>query len=329
MAGDDTDEAAAVLGERFHVEGAVRKVGAAAVEGFVFRPVGIHVHHDTGEIVCQVRIFPTGVHDASVRDHDRRPVPVLVEGETAQGVRLRIKGDKVGYHIVAMHARNTVVADVGRRHHFPVRQVIGVAKFQIRFIGSDLLVKTTSVRVYFVYLPFPVFVERREEEAVSIPVKLYVRNRDIGFRFVYPAAFDLSAQTREQVDLGIVAFTRVGKERVVVGCRGTHRRAHCLTGFVAQTITGHYELVHIQQRIGQDDLTLQRKYFLRLANHFVDHVTGNPAGEGLLHTGQKCFQAGQFFVKRGSFLSQCSFGVVQIGSYGSRIYPSDLHSQIL
>ena len=211
MAGDDADEAAAVLGERFHVERTVREIGAAAVERFVFRPVGVHVHHDTGEIVCQVRIFPTGVHDASVRDHDRRPVPVLVEGEAAQGTRLGVKGDKVSYHIVAMHTRNAVVTDVGRRHHFPVRQVIGVAEFQIRLINGDLLVKVASVDVHFVYLPLPVLVERGEEEAVGIPVELYVRNGNIGFGFVYPAAFDLSAQAREQVDLGIVAFTRVGK----------------------------------------------------------------------------------------------------------------------
>ena len=83
MAGDNADEAAAVLGERFHVERAVRKVGVAAVERFVFRPIRVHVHHDTGEIVCQIRIFPAGVHNASVRNHDRRPVAVLVEGEAA------------------------------------------------------------------------------------------------------------------------------------------------------------------------------------------------------------------------------------------------------
>ena len=162
MAGDDADEAAAVLGERFHVERTVREIGAAAVERFVFRPVGVHVHHDTGEIVCQVRIFPAGVHDASVRNHDRRPVSVLVEGEAAQGTRLRIKRDKVGYHIVAMYARHAVVTDIGRRHHFTVRQVIGIAKFQVRLIDGDLLVKAASVNVHFVDLPFPVFVKRRK-----------------------------------------------------------------------------------------------------------------------------------------------------------------------
>ena len=110
-----------------------------------------------------------------------------------------------------MHTRNAVVTDVGRRHYFPVRQVIGVAEFQIRLINGDLLVKVASVDVHFVYLPLPVLVERGEEEAVGIPVELYVRNGNIGFGLVYPAAFDLSAQAREQVDLGIVAFTRVGK----------------------------------------------------------------------------------------------------------------------
>lgn len=40
MAGDDADEAAAVLGERFHVERTVREIGAAAVERFVSVPSG-------------------------------------------------------------------------------------------------------------------------------------------------------------------------------------------------------------------------------------------------------------------------------------------------
>ena len=174
MAGDDADEAAAVFGKRLHVERAVREIGTAAVECFVFRPVRVHVHHDTGEIVCQVRIFPAGVHDASVRDDDRRPVPVLVEGEAVQGARLRVKGYQIGYHVVAMHARHAVVTDIGRCHHFSVRQVIGIAKFQVRFVDSDLLVKVASVNVHFVDLPFPVFVERGEEKAVGIPVELYV-----------------------------------------------------------------------------------------------------------------------------------------------------------
>lgn len=59
-------------------------------------------------------------------------------------------------------------------HYFPVRQVIGVAEFQIRLINGDLLVKVASVDVHFVYLPLPVLVERGEEEAVGIPVELYV-----------------------------------------------------------------------------------------------------------------------------------------------------------
>ena len=48
----------------------------------------------------------------------------------------------------------------------------------------------------------------------------------------------------------------------------------------------------IQQRVGQDDLTLQGKYFLSLANYFVGRVAGNLIGEGLPHAGQKCFQTG-------------------------------------
>ena len=174
MAGDDADEAAAVFGERFHVERAVREIGAAAVKRFVLRSVRIHVHHDTGEIVCQVGVFPTGVHDAAVRDHDRRPIPVLVEGEAAQGACLRIIRNKVSHHIVTMYAWHAVVTDIGCRHYFSVRQVIGVAKLQVRFIDRDLLVEAAAICVHFIDLPFPVFVERGEKEAVSVPVELYV-----------------------------------------------------------------------------------------------------------------------------------------------------------
>ena len=79
MPGDDADEAAVVFRNRFHVEDAVREERAAAVERLVFRSVRVHVHDDAGEIVRQVSIFPAGVHDASVRDDDGRPVTVLIE----------------------------------------------------------------------------------------------------------------------------------------------------------------------------------------------------------------------------------------------------------
>ena len=62
---------------------AVREERAAAIERLVFRPVRVHVHDDAGEIVCQVGIFPAGVHDTPVRDDDRRPVPVLIECQSA------------------------------------------------------------------------------------------------------------------------------------------------------------------------------------------------------------------------------------------------------
>ena len=195
-----------MAGERFHVERAVREVGTAAVERLVFCPVGIHVHDDAGEIVCQVGIFPTGVHDAAVRDHDRRPVTVLIERQAAQAACLGIVRDQVGNYIVAMYAGHAVIADIGRGDHLPVRQVVRVAKFQIRFVDRNLLVKARPVGLYFVYLPFPVRIEGGEQQTVGIPVELYVGDGDIGFRLIDAFALYVTAQVGQDVDLCIVSF---------------------------------------------------------------------------------------------------------------------------
>ena len=105
-----------------------------------------------------------------------------------------------------MYARHAVIADIGRGNHLSVRQVVCIAKFQIRLIDCNLLVKARPVGLYFVYLPFPVRIEGGEQQAVGVPVKLYVGDGYVGFRLVDAFALDLAPQVGQDVDLGIISF---------------------------------------------------------------------------------------------------------------------------
>ena len=174
MAGDDTDKTAVVFGERLHVERTVREIGTASVECFVFCPVRIHVHNNAGEIMCQVGIFPAGVHQAAVRNDDRRPVSVLVECQAMDIFCFRIVGNEVGNDIVPMYARDTVITDITGGHHFAVRQVVGVAKFEVRFVGNYFLMQARSVCVYFIDLPLAVLIKGGKQQSVCIPMQLYI-----------------------------------------------------------------------------------------------------------------------------------------------------------
>ena len=112
MAGDDADEAAAVLGERFHVERTVREHRSATIQRFLLRTIRIHVHHDTGIIVRQVRVLPTSVHHTTVIHHYRVPVCVLIESQTAQVLRIR----RIKYHItdrvITAYTRHALITDI-------------------------------------------------------------------------------------------------------------------------------------------------------------------------------------------------------------------------
>lgn len=150
------------------------------------------MHHDAGEVMCEVRVFPASVHQAAVGNDDRCPVAILVECQPAYVFRFRIIRDEVGDYVIPMHTGNTVVTDIAGSDHFAVRQVVSITKFQVRLIDRYLLVESASIRVHFIYLPFPVFVERRKEQAIGIPMQLDVRNGNIRSRFIEYLALNFS-----------------------------------------------------------------------------------------------------------------------------------------
>ena len=84
VTGDHSYKTGGAVWQRLDVECAVRPERAAAIKRLILCPVRIHVHHDTREIVCQVGIFPTGVHHTPVVHHHRIPVAVLVKSQTAE-----------------------------------------------------------------------------------------------------------------------------------------------------------------------------------------------------------------------------------------------------
>ena len=65
----------------------------------------------------------------------------------------RIVGNEIGNDIVPMYARDAVITNITGGHHFAVRQIVGVAKFEVRFIDNYFLMQARSVCVYFIDLP--------------------------------------------------------------------------------------------------------------------------------------------------------------------------------
>ena len=171
--------------------------------------------------MCQVGVFPAGVHQATVRDNDRCPVSVLVECQPAYVFCLRIIRDEVCDNIISVYTGNAVITDIAGGYDFAVRQIVGIAEFQVRFIDRYLLVESASICVHFVDLPFPVFVERRKEQSVGIPMQLDIGNRNIGVWFIECLALNFSAQIGKTADFSVISFASVGEERVIVGGRCT------------------------------------------------------------------------------------------------------------
>ena len=114
--------------------------------------------------MCQVSIFPAGVHQAAVRNDDRCPVSVLVECQAMDIFCFRIVGNEIGNDIVPMYARDAVITDI----------TVGIAKFEVRFIDNYFLMQARSVCVYFIDLPLAVLIKRGEQQPVCIPVQLYI-----------------------------------------------------------------------------------------------------------------------------------------------------------
>lgn len=97
-----------------------------------------------------------------------RPVPVLVECQAMDIFCFRIVGNEIGNDIVPMYARDTVITNITGGHHFAVRQIVGVAKFEVRFIDNYFLMQARSVCVYFIDLPLAVLIKRGKQQSVCI-----------------------------------------------------------------------------------------------------------------------------------------------------------------
>ena len=170
MTGDDSDKRRTVTGQRLYVERTVREHRAATVEGFVFRSVRIHMHDDTGIVVGQVGVLPTGVHHTTVIHDNRIPVGILVKCQTAHTLILRIVQYHVTYRIATVHTRNALVTDIGDSNHTTVRQVSTIIEFQIRLVTFHKWFEACSIQIHFIDVPTLVVLCLCEHHAVAVPM---------------------------------------------------------------------------------------------------------------------------------------------------------------
>ena len=207
VAGDNADERRTMAGQRLYVERTVREHRAATVEGFVFCPVRIHVHDDTGIVVSQVGVLPAGVHHATVIHDNRVPVGILVECQAAHALILRVIQHHVTDSVIAVYTGNALITDIGDRNHTAVRQIRPIIKFQIRLVVFNKRFEACSIQIHFVDVPTLVVLRLCEHDAVTVPMQFQVRDGRTVFRLIYLAHLHIATQVGEFDNLGIEAFT--------------------------------------------------------------------------------------------------------------------------
>ena len=128
------------------------------------------MHYKTGEIVSQIRILPTCVHDTAIIHNRWRPVSILVKSQTTQRTIFRIIQAHITYLIITIHTRYTVITDIGYSDKLAGRQISGIKEFQVFFRGFYELLQTGTIQFHFKYLPAAVGIYHREHQAFSIPM---------------------------------------------------------------------------------------------------------------------------------------------------------------
>ena len=128
------------------------------------------MHYEAGKIVGQIRIFPTCVHDTAIIHNRWRPVGILVKGQTTQRTIFRIIQAHITYFVITIHARYTVITDIGYSDKLTGRQISSIKEFQILFRSLYEFLQTGTIQFHFKYLPATVGIYHREHQTVSIPM---------------------------------------------------------------------------------------------------------------------------------------------------------------
>ena len=184
VTGDNSHESGTVARQRLNIERTVREHRSATIQRFLLRTIRIHVHHDTGIIVRQVRVLPTSVHHTTVIHHYRVPVCVLIESQTAQALRVR----RIKYHItdrvITAYTRHALITDIRVGDDTSVRQVGSVVELQIRLLIMNQLLETGTIQFHLEYVPTLIGHRLGKHSTIAIPMHPQVGDRGTVFRFI-------------------------------------------------------------------------------------------------------------------------------------------------
>ena len=170
---------------RLGIEHAVGPVRAGTVEFNLVCSVRIHVHHDSGEVVVDIDVFPAQVHNSTVVHQRRVPVLILFVGELTARFEVFFNAEDVADVSGAADARN---AHHGRAGNEQVRAVWNEAAFDVVNVFAhergDLLefrlfALENLFQVDFVNFPCVVFRLCCNENLFSVPFHADVADKRI------------------------------------------------------------------------------------------------------------------------------------------------------
>ena len=125
-------EAVRVVGNGSRAAEEGGEVGAAAPEGELADAVGVHGHQFAREVMLDVGVFPARVGDASIVEHDRGVIGILLVGELDGLARTAVDAVEDAHREVAVLAREELVrARAEHDHLVAVRQVAGIPPLDV------------------------------------------------------------------------------------------------------------------------------------------------------------------------------------------------------
>ena len=126
-------EAVRVVGDGSRAAEEGGKIGAAAPEGELADAVGVHGHQLAREVVLDVRVFPARVGDASVVEHNRGVVGILLVGKLDGLSCAAIDAVEDAHREVAVLAREELVRARAEQDDLVlVRQVAAVPPLDVK-----------------------------------------------------------------------------------------------------------------------------------------------------------------------------------------------------
>ena len=113
MARNNTYKLRSMPRKRFCIKNTIREIRATTIQRLLLCTIRIHVHYKARKIMCQIRIFPTSIHDTAIIHNCRSPVCILIKSQSTQRTVFRIIKAHITYFIITIYTRYTIISNIG------------------------------------------------------------------------------------------------------------------------------------------------------------------------------------------------------------------------